>query len=334
MSGCLQLLVPGLRGPLPGQSPVVSGNALLERWLARADQQPFAGNSLEEVLCALFGVVPLPTGELPFAALSRLGDGAAADDSFWLQANPVCLRPDQGRLLLFDSVDFDLTAADAGALADRFREHFSDSGWRLEVATPQRWYLGLAEPVSLSTRPLGEVFGRNMDRFLPSGDDALRWHGLLNEIQMLFHDAPANQAREAQGKMTIGGLWLSGGGRLPQVTAGEMEQVCSDQPLARGLAVAAGIDAIPLATAGRAPWADTIGQLLVYDSLQRPVWRADPFDWQDAAAHFADWLVAGIDALRSGQFDELLIYPCDGSRFRLDRRGLRRFWRRAAASTL
>jgi hypothetical protein len=57
-----------------------------------------AGLSLERWLAATFRIAADP--DLPLAALSLLGDGAAPGAACWLQADPVHLRVHRDQLLL------------------------------------------------------------------------------------------------------------------------------------------------------------------------------------------------------------------------------------------
>ncbi|MES9904072.1 MAG: hypothetical protein ABW168_15535, partial [Sedimenticola sp.] len=209
----VHLLVPGLLGPIPSLDSF-SSLPQLETLLSRADNERVSGDDLESTLFPLFGIDSSPESDLPTAPCRRIGDGCDRDERFYLQANPVFLRPDQDRLLLFDSEDLDFTKSEAESLAGLFSEHFSAESWRLEIATPHRWYLALDDQPSLTTASLSRVFGRNIDPLLPQGRDSMRWHGIMNEVQMLFHGTNLNFERESCGKLPINGLWFSGGGRF------------------------------------------------------------------------------------------------------------------------
>src|SRR5690606_18087070 len=78
--------------------------------------------------------------------------------------------------------------------------------------------------------------------FMPQGDDAEKWHSLLNEIQMLLHGQTVNHVREEQGQPVVNSLWFSGGGMLPKNLTAPCHAVFSDHPLVRGLAMHAGVE--------------------------------------------------------------------------------------------
>ena len=80
---------------------------------------------------------------------------------------------------------------------------FAQDGLVFRAPRPARWYLGLDRVPALVTRALPDVAGKDIDRYLPTGDDRLRWHHVLNEIQMLLHAHPVNQAREALNQPAI-----------------------------------------------------------------------------------------------------------------------------------
>jgi hypothetical protein len=321
----LHILVPGLLGPMPGLDgmtglPDLSG---LERRLSRAHCESVAGRDFESTLFSLFGSPHSSGQDYPAAACRRIGDGAVADNHVWAELTPVFLRPDQDRLLLFDMEDLGLELEQSRALANLLRQHFSEEGWMLDVPATHRWYLRLDQVPRLQTRPLGDVLGRSISRFLPSGEDALRWHAILNEIQMLFTTCEINQAREACGKLPVNGVWVSGIGTLEGGENPGFSLVASDDVLLKGLA-----------TLHRVPQQDCLpespqaGSLLLYDGLKRAVWQADPFAWLAGLSAFQVQLEQWARQLGKGGVERLLLYPCNGTRFELSRGNQRRFWRR------
>ncbi|MEJ1296098.1 MAG: hypothetical protein RPU64_05155 [Candidatus Sedimenticola sp. (ex Thyasira tokunagai)] len=323
----VHLLVPGLLGPMQQLEPL-KPLPQLERLLSKADIGQVTGNDLESTLFPLFGISSEPGRELPAAPYRRIGDGCPRDDRFWLQANPVYLRPDQDRLLLFDSEDLGFGQDDAESLADLFKEHFAAEGWQLETPTAHRWYLALDRAPSLTTTALSQVFGRNIDSFLPQGEESMRWHGIMNEVQMLFYSSNLNFERESRGKLPVNGLWFSGGGNLHDSISTPFQTVHTDDSLARGLGLMSGATIEAIAADASTVKAEGRGVLVTYDRMERTVWRADPFDWADELNRFESWLLPMVDTLRQKKINQLFIYPCNGTQFRLSSSALRRFWRR------
>ncbi len=317
----IHLLVPGLFGPFPRfeGEPGLPRLPALERLLARAD--PARGpSSYARALFRLFGVdvAGLDDAQLPTAALCHHADsGGAAEPRYLLHADPVHLRPDQDRVLGFDFASAEETAParalgpeEAQAFARAFNAHFADDGLELRVPHPARWYLALERAPQVDFHPLAEMVGRNIDLFLPQGPEAGRWRAWMNEIQMLFHDLPVNQAREARGAWPVGGLWFSGGGRMPSVPGGWVSSSSLDREsccLARGLMMRA-----------RHPGSDP---LVIVQGPGRAVLDGDPAAW---AAALRD-----LDAALPGMLDEdLMLYGCDGRQWHWRPAMRRRWWRR------
>ena len=275
----LDLLIPGLLGPVPVPPEEVPPTPVLSRLLGRADRlavsdRPLANGPSPKTdrppavdgpagadrllgaatadpcrtLFHLFGYAPAPERDCPSAPYCRLADHQTDDpgmvpDTFVLHADPVHLRPDRDRLVLFAGSDFAPDRAEADALVALFNQHLGGEGLHLEAPTPARWYLLSEQPPELVTQPLAAVLGRPIAGQLPQGPEARRWARLLNEVQMLFHHSEVNQRREAAGIPTLNGLWLWGGGRPLLPPSGQVgyARVFSADPLARGLARARGI---------------------------------------------------------------------------------------------
>lgn len=330
----LHLVIPGLLGPLdrlaePGIEP---RTPILEALLSKADRRGVAGDDHVSTLFGLFGYRVPREADWPSAAFCRLAELGAADTGYWLHADPVLLQPDMDRLLLFDGRSLAIAPEEAEALGELLLEHFSDQGWRLEQAAPDRWYLRLPEAPALATHPLHRVAGRSLFPFLPEGADRSRWRGLLNEIQMLLHHADVNQVRRGSGRPQINGVWLWGGGRLPAAADRGWRRVYADHPLAAGLARHAGVElqAVPacLDPAG------IYGKCLMYrDDLLQPILDADAVVWRRNLERLEPLLETLGEALRRSRMEALLLYPCNGHSYRITRSGLRRFWRRRRSIT-
>lgn len=304
----LHLVVPGLLGPMSHLDDMAAGQRFpaIERWLARADRSPVAADA-DELLFQLFGVDAPAQGDLPTGAVCYLADTGKAPVGVVYHATPVHLRPDQDRLLLFDSPAADLTADEAAAFVSAFNAHFSPDGWRLEAPMPARWYLHVDEGAELRTRPLGDVIGRNVDLFLPQGADAPAWGRHLTELQMLFHALDVNMQREIAGRPAVNSLWLHGGGRLPAGAAHPLRVEPPAPPLVNGLARLAG-------TAGR-------DRLHWLGRARRAVWDADPAAWLAALSE--------VEATLCSLAGEAVLYPGDGFGYRCGPSQRRRLWRRS-----
>ncbi len=320
----MELIAPGLLGPVPVLPEQLPPTPVLDRLLGRAETLPSPAATPEALLLARFGLPP----DAGTAAYALHADDPDADQTgWWLHADPVHLRADLDRLRLFDGRRLDIEPAEAAALADAFNAHFADDGLRLHAPVAERWYLQAQTPPRITAQPLSVVAGRSVDPFLPVGDDARRWAGLMNEAQMLFHQHPVNQRREQTGRPAINGLWTWGGGRwAPIPRPAELSAVHADLALARGLAEAAGIATLPGSSV--ADHIDDPGtRLWVYNDLQPAVIDAEPAPWCRALAELDALLAPALAALRAGRLAELVIDA--DARYRIRRRDLGRFWRRS-----
>jgi len=297
--------------------------------LSRSRVQPFPGTDLDTTLCHCFGLDAAQQA-LPVAPLTYLSDTGQADSGYILRADPVHLRADQSCLHLFDSHTFPVTQEEADALAAAVTQFYVHLGWQLRAVCPQRWYLSLSTAPAITTRPVMQVAGQDIEPCLPQGHDAADWHAMLNEVQMLLHNHPVNVAREQRGEPAINSLWFWGGGELPMVVQTEFMRVATDDPLAMGLAQQAGITRVdlPSESAGLIDFAAPGSSLLVTDAFERPCLYGEVERWLERLQQFdQDWFTPLLEALRRGELTSLAIYPCNGKRFHITRRQLRAFWR-------
>ena len=328
----LTLIIPGLCGPDsdPPVSDYLQTRPLaLDRLLSRSRMQSFPGTDLDTTLCHCFGLDAAQQA-LPLAPLTYLSDTGEAGPGYLLRADPVHLRADQSSLRLFDSHTFPVTQEEADALAAAVTQFYAHLGWQLQAVRPQRWYLSLSTVPAITTRPVMQVAGQDIDPCLPQGRDAADWHAILNEVQMLLHNHPVNIAREQRGEPAINSLWFWGGGELPLAVQTKFVRVASDHPLAMGLAQQAGIARVdlPSESAELIDFAAPGSSLLVTDALESPSLYGEVERWQERLLQLEqDWFVPLLEALRRGQLTSLAIYPCNGKRFHITRRQLRAFWR-------
>lgn len=295
----LTLLIPELLWPEPDDNETFAGldlpalTTLLGR--SRLTRQP--ATSFDATLADAFGIA----SPVPYAALRLLGEGIDPAGHGWACADPVHLRLHQERLLLADGSTLSIEMTEATALADELNRHFADLG-EFRVTAPERWYLRLASDAHFDVPPLSEMTGRRLQQQLPEEKPTAWLRKLLNEAQMLMHLHPTNDARTEAGRMTINSLWLWGPGRLPEQLAAPFDLVCSDDPLALGMARGAGVatQAPPngfatLPTGSR-------HALVVLTELLRAVQYEDVDAWRERMhALERDWFAPLLGAVRRGQ---------------------------------
>ena len=236
-----------LFSPLPVAADArgtLAGLPGLARIVSRARTASLPDMDLESALLDSFGVQR--QRDWPVAPFSWLGEGGEAGARYWLRADPVHLRAERDAVLLVDARHFPLETESADALIGALNAHFAADGLRFFAPNPTRWYVAVDWLPEIATSPLRAAAGRNIDPLLPKGANALIWHRWFNEIQMLFHSHIVNEAREAAGEPTVNSVWFWGGGVLPGAASSPFACVWSDDPLARGLALASGTAWAPL----------------------------------------------------------------------------------------
>jgi hypothetical protein len=213
-----------LAGALP-DAAWLSGS-LRDQAIQTAAWQAFAGRarSVSEVLAAP-GALAEPGHLRLLARLEGLPSAAAwpaidmarrhqlpLNRPVW-RVQPVhfLLGRDHVRLMNPDALALQPGQAEAlqAAVGDVFREE----GYALRMHSAREWSIqrvGDAPEWRLDTCSLAGAIGRSIDARLPGGPDARRWRRLLNEVQMIWHSHPVNEARQSQGLWPVNGLWLEG----------------------------------------------------------------------------------------------------------------------------
>ncbi len=324
----VHLVIPDLFLPQEAAAEACSGLKLpmLEKLLARAEPAPLSAESLEAWLCAAFGVA----GQA-IAAVTLRADGMEPGTAYWLRADPVYLRLQRDQLILHPGVRLD--KEEAAQLCASLNAHFAEEGLRFFAPHPQRWYVQLDAAPGMATHHLAQVAGRNVHAYLPQGKDALRWHGVFNEIQMLLFQHAVNQAREMRGELPANSVWLWGGGCAAGQLARPFSRVYGDSDLAMTFALAAGIPCEAMQDdAARCTEGDDGGALIVCEGLRRAIQHGDMQSWRDELQRFEQSCAAPLlDALGAGRIAQLTLDTMHAGvprRFILARSALWKLWRR------
>jgi hypothetical protein len=325
----LTLICPGLLGPVPVTAESLPRVRTLDRLLARADRIQTDARDASTRLLDEFGIGTDPESDAPTAPLALMGElSDVRPEGYWLHADPVHLRADRERLLLFAGAGVAPDPEEADALVRLFNGHFGADGLTLMAPRPERWYLRSDPALDLCTEPLHRVIGGPVPVDSPSGADARRWAGLANEVQMLFHDSEVNRRREQQRRPQISGLWIWGGGTLPERSGDPPDAVIGDDPLTLGLARWSGVTHRTLDQWSPATPLSGRRHLVFWDRLRTALLERDLGAWSSALIALDERLAEIESEMRRGRLGEILIDPCHGSAYRVARMALLRFWRR------
>ncbi len=283
-----ELAIPGLFG---GGSE--ARFAALELLLARGRRVRAPARSLEGWLSEAF---ELGDGPFPAGALTLLGCGDEPGEATWARADPTHLRFFRDHFATVPGETFEVQREEADALCEALSRHFA-AQLEFRACEPRRWCARLF-------------------------DDAAPNDALVNEVQMLLHAHPLNEAREARGELTINSVRFWGAGQAPRRAQCRWQSVAAADPAVRGAARLAGTRhrALP----GSAPeWLDRLPEdgrhLALLDARETALADLE-----------RDWFAPLLAALRSGRIGMVTLHAVDGSEevsFETIRGDLRRFWR-------
>jgi len=185
---------------------------------------------------------------VPAAPFELLGlQGGVIDSNTALACiQPVHLHATRDHLVLMHPCHIPLSAAESAALLAEAKPILQDE-FKADViaADPHHWFMKPAHFASLATHSVDQAHGRNIDWWLPRDTtevgSARAWRKLQNEIQMLWHISPINEARQASGLPAINSIWISGIGSIRDLKAPNeiraASHIITDHPVLKGLAV-------------------------------------------------------------------------------------------------
>ena len=247
--------------------------------------------------------------------MHKLGLSAAAGHWFVLQ--PVHLHVARDHLVLTDYRQLQLDDSTARTLFDAIRPLFADQQIELLYGNSRYWFMRADHWVELRTCTPDAACGHNIDIWQPSGATARDWRRLHNEVQMLWHQHPINEEREARSEQRVNALWLWGASSGTE--SGDGLRVLSDALLQSGHT-----------RMTETEHTDESVRLRLDTSLL-PLALAD--DWsgwlQQMQQMEEQWFAPMLAALSSGKLDQLTLVLSDSQRLDLwtaRRSSMRKFW--------
>ncbi|WP_229257220.1 hypothetical protein [Duganella callida] len=305
--------------------------------LARSDLQyyPFDNDSRvlphEAWLAWKLGLSTHPAQGAPIATAVMRGCGleAQAAQGHWFILQPAHIQISRTHMLLTDMRSLQLSEQESRALYDLARPYFDDIGLPLLHGAPGLWFMRADAWNDLNTASPDATTTQSLNDWLPEGPHARDFRKLQNEIQMLWHEHPLIEARQARGLTAVNSLWLWGGaGPVPSATNGRV-------------AIAGGPAWMqPLAAPGQADAAQLIaspGPAMVADLIP----SAQTGDWADWLAHMQridqQWLAPLLAALKDGRIGGLTLllshrHGC--TTVHASRLGQLKFWRKPNLNSL
>ncbi|MBX3615666.1 phosphoglycerate mutase [Nitrosomonas sp.] len=333
----LHLLIPQLFWPEKLQPEIYQAlpAPYLSKLLSKSRFVVESAEDMESWLCKQFNIAE-QQHNWPIAPLMLhidAPDMSKSNKDFWLRADPVHLRIEQNHIMLADSQAFQISQQEAEEIVDSINRNLGDQEFSLIPFHPDRWYIRMPKIPDVHTYTLDQVTCKNINRYLPSGRDSTRWHKLFNEIQMLLHDHPINQARASRGELTINSVWFWGGGQAPQSISSSFTHIHSDHDLPRALALATQTNSSGL-PGNPSEWMQiphSGTHLIVLDALQSKAKYRNGYDWRETLMTLEQqWFSSIYRALKEKRINQLIITALNetGSRnFIIEPVDLWKFWR-------
>jgi hypothetical protein len=326
----LTLFVPSLFWPDAHDDRAHAGLDLpsLQGFIARSELVARSCADETQWLCSRFGV--RRQNDWPVGALSLLGTGTDPGGLHWFRADPVHLDARRDRLVLLPLEPGSLSAADANAMVATLNLHFGPDGLHFMAPRPDAWFARFSGAARITTTPLANAIGRDVQTLLPEGEDRMPWHRLINEVQMLLHADPVNEERERRHIAPVNSVWFWGGGSLPEVEA-DFDTVFGHSDLLTGLCRQGGI---PIGSSEAGPAALTgTRMLLALGNAQAAARQADLMAWQRALREMETvWFDPLAGRLRNGGLSQVTLATVAGGRaweWSATRSDLWKFWKRA-----
>lgn len=156
---------------------------------------------------------------------------------------------------------------------------------------------------------------------LPQGKDGPLLRRLFTEAQMLLHEHPVNTARERRKLRAANAIWLTGTSEFAGVLPAPLPAVASGGAYLNGLCRLHGGRALAVPAPVEMATSADLPALVELPALgdTHPVTELDRLE--------RDWFSPLANAMGAGRFGAAVI-QLDDLEVRIDRAGLRRFWRR------
>ena len=293
-----------------------------EAWLARA-----------------LGLKPEPgasSDSAPLSAAVMRGHGLAPADGHWFIVQPIHVQMARTHLTLADPRRLRLDDADSRTLFELARPYFEESGKQLVYGDADTWFMRADDWAGLQTASPDTVTSMNLSDWIPEGPNAIAFRKLQNEIQMLWHEHPVNEARQARGLTPVNSFWAWAGASAP-AAATRATLATADTP--------AWLSALASTSLREA----TLAQLLAHagDKGQRIAVLGDLIEsgsageWSDWLMRMQrleqDWFAPLLAALHDGRVAQLRLVLSHRSKlaeFTSTKNAQRKFWRKHTLNNL
>ncbi len=336
----LHIVVPGICGPL-AEVTALDNSSAVKHWvnvLSKAHCQP-SSSTFTDVITSLFDLAI--EGDFPSAALTMLALNDHQNSTHYMFADPVHLQADMDQALLTSSEDLAISDHEAEVFCEMLNDHFNQDGLHFIKLNKNQWVISSKENIKLNTTPLTDSIGRNINFILPKGEASGYWKLKLTEAQMLMYMHEINNSRESARQQSINSIWLHGSGSLPDFEGCNIDSICSNASLFKGLASHVKCDYRSLLDTP-ASYMNSIAGIRVNDNshainvlhlsdLEHLVNYSDVRLW---STKLEDVLNTWIYPLlkMSCNHSKVTLYPCNGKKYQFSKYDAFKFWRQGDLS--
>ena len=337
MTSC-SLYFPGLLGPdVPVEElaseewPGCDQLTHLCKLFSHSHRQALPKCSLEARIFQGMGIVFPPQQDVPLAHFRAKHVPHPIEGTQLWCLDPVYIQIDQEQAVLLANEQLELSEYEARHIIDDLNSHFSQDGFIVHYLSPHQWLL--QGELAITTRTLNETLQKNINDYQPTGSDERRWRKLINEVQMLLHGHPVNQAREQRGEAVVNSLWLWGGFNQQESPYYEaiIDAVYCDENFVHEVALVCDIKHKPLPIHIDKNLLVHKTSLLIFTDQLGAIRNNDVFSWFEHLKRFDKQVLAPLfQFLKEGKLNSLTLYS-DTVSMTLTKKDLGKWWKRSKA---
>jgi len=331
----LHIIAPGICGPL-AETQSLKDHQGVNQWVQLLSKAKTISSyaSANEALGNIFDLNI--DGDFPSAAFALLANDLYDQSKYYMHADPVHLQADMDHAILTSSEDLNVTAYEAEALCNSLNQHFNQDDITFVSLGNNRWFVETKNKIQMTTTPLSEAIGRNVNFILPEGKEAMRWKQLLTEAQMLMFSHEVNQNREIRSLQLINSLWFYGVGRLPAIKDGSgcISSLCGNQAMLEGLARHVQCEYIKQPESVNEyikKLSDIVPgsvNVLHLAELEYLVNYTDVSIWQEKLLELLEGWLYPLLKMAHKKNIKVILYPCNKKQYHFSKHDYLRFWRR------
>ena len=118
------------------------------------------------------------------------------------------------QVVMLDPAHLQLSDPESRALLEAMQPYLQEDGLDVRWHSALRWHATASVFDTLQAASLDRVTGANVKPWITNGHMPASLRRLQSEMQMLLYNHPVNDARMAQGRLTVNSFWVHGAGAL------------------------------------------------------------------------------------------------------------------------